>query len=181
MTKTIVKDLKQNIEFGDYDNYGNLIPSAFDGVMTFSGNPKLSFCIVWKYADGTNRTIKLCHDNPDEIDFESFGTTFEHELKKVGLSVDDVQIIDTYDGPRAYNIKDADGVRRPFCDFEIDYDFVDEKDNDMANHPKHRIGIFRSEEQARKYFKEYIDKYIWQDIDNLTFTPVEPDRSKHTD
>ena len=91
MSKTIVKGLKQNLEFGDEGHFGNLIPIAFDRVMTFYGNPELSFCLVWDYDDKTGRTIKLCHDNPEDIDFESFGTTFEQELKKVGLSIDDVQ------------------------------------------------------------------------------------------
>lgn len=181
MSKTIVKGLKQNIEFGDYGNYGSMIPIEFDRVMTFHGNPILSFCLVWDYDDKTGRTIKLCHDNPEDIDFESFGTTFEQELKKVGLSIDDVQVIDSHGERVAYNIKDDDGVRRPFYDYEIDYDFVDERDNADAEHPKHQIGPFRSEERAREYFKKYIERYIWSDIKNLTFKPVTPDKTKRTD
>lgn len=181
MTKSIVKGVNKRIEFGDYDNYGNLIPAEFDHVMTFSGNPKLSFCLLWDYADGTGRTIKLCHDNPEDIDFESFGTTFEQELKKVGLTLDEVQVIDSYPDRCAYNIKDADGVIRPFYDYEIDYDFVYEEDNVDAEHPKHRIGPFRTEERARDYFKKYIEKYIWADIKNITFKPVPLDKKKRTD
>jgi hypothetical protein len=178
MAKSIIKGVKQNIEFGDYGNYGSMIPIEFDRIMTFHGNPVLSFCLLWDYNDGTGRTIKLCHDNPDDIDFESFGTTFEQELKKVGLSIDEVQVIDN---DRAYNIKDADGVIRPFYDYEIDYDFVDEQDSAEAEHPKHRIGPFRTEERARDYFKKYIEKYIWDDIKNITFKPVPLDKKKRTD
>jgi hypothetical protein len=181
MAKSIVKGAKQRIEFGDYDHYGNMIPAEFDCVMTFSGNPVLSFCLVWSYGDGTGRTIKLCHDNPEDIDFESFGTSYEQELKKVGLTPEEVQVIDGYPEPRAYNIKDADGVIRPFYDYEIDYDFVDERDNVDAEHPKHRIGPFRTEERARDYFKKYIEKYIWADIKNITFKPVPLDKKKRTD
>jgi hypothetical protein len=94
------------------------------------------------------------------------------------LSIDEVQVVDN---KRAYTIKDADGVIRPFYDYEIDYDFVDERDNVEAEHPKHHIGPFRTEERARDYFKKYIEKYIWADIKNITFKPVPLDKKKRTD
>jgi hypothetical protein len=180
MAKSIVKGIKQNLEFGDYGNSGSMIRIEFDHVRTFPGNPVLSFCLVWSYNDNTGRTIELCHNNPEDIDFESFGTSYEQELKKVGLTPDEVQVIDRYPEPRAYNIKDADGVIRPFYDYEIYYNFVDNNffdvPDDDPNKPKHRIGPFRSEEQAREYFNKYIKKRIWDDIENLTFTPVPPNR-----
>ena len=53
MAKSIVKGVKQNLEFGDYGNCGSMIPIEFDHVRTFPGNPKLSFCLVWSYNDKT--------------------------------------------------------------------------------------------------------------------------------
>jgi hypothetical protein len=50
-----------------------------------------------------------------------------------------------------------------------------------TEHPKHRIGPFRTEERARDYFKKYIEKYIWDDIKNITFKPVPLDKKKRTD
>ena len=91
-----------------------------------------------------------------------------------------MQVIDGYPDRCAYNIKDADGVIRPFYDYEIYYNFVDNNffdvPDDDPNKPKHRIGAFRSEEQARAYFNKYIKNRIWDDIENLTFTPVPPNR-----
>jgi hypothetical protein len=162
-----------------------MIPIAFDKVMTFGGNDALSFCIIWDYADGSGRTIALCEGNPEVIDFESFGTTYALELRKVGLTPKDVQIIGKDYRRRAYNIKDQDGVARPYYDYEIDYDFVDgfidDEDDIGTRHPKHRIGPFKSEIDAREYFKRYIERYLWQEIKNLTFTPVEPGQNALTD
>jgi hypothetical protein len=188
MATKIVKNVGQKLEFGDEGNYGRMVPIAFDRVMTFGGNSVLSFCLVWDYADGTGRTIKLCHDNPEDIDFESFGTTYEQELKKVGLSSSQVQVISGSTGKKAYNIKDKDGTIRPFYDYEIDYDFVNDfifiDEDDLADieekHPKHRIGPFQTEQRAREYFNTYIKRYLWQGIKNLTFTPVEPGQKPRT-
>ena len=184
MSATIVKDKKQNLEFGDHGNYGNMVPIEFDRIMTFQGNSKLSFCLVWSYDDGTGRTIELTHDNPEDIDFESFGTTFEQELKKIGLNTDEVQIIDSYPDRCAYIIKDSDGVMRTFQDYEIYYNFVDNNFYDIPDEdpdkPKHRIGPFRSEERARNYFDKYIKNRIWVDIEDLTFVPVPPNRKLRT-
>lgn len=159
----ITKGIAKRLEFGEEGNWGTLIPEDIS-IVTYD-NFHIHAAITWNYGKGDGRTINLCHDKLDEIDFESFGTTFEAELEKIGYKVNEVQKF----RDKWYIIKEEDGTIVPFERFEVKFDYV---------HP----GTFgytenkvitceaRGEERAIKYAERCVDYSSW--MHNITVLKV---------
>lgn len=77
------------LEFGDYGNFATLTPEAVS-IERF-GPTHLSAVITYNYGKDDSRVIDLCHDNLAEIDYESFGTSYESELDKIGYTPDQIR------------------------------------------------------------------------------------------
>ena len=150
----ITKGIAKRLEFGEKGNWGTLIPE--DIRLETCNNSTIHAIIKYNYGENDNRTINLCHDELDEIDFESFGTTLEAELEKIGYKMNEVQKF----RDKWYIIKEEDGTIVPFERFEVKFDYV---------HP----GTFgyienkvitceaRGEERAIKYAERCVDYSSW--------------------
>jgi hypothetical protein len=79
----ITKNVPKRLEFGDYGNFATLTPENL--TIEKFGNT-LCAVITWNYGPNDNRTIELCHEELNEIDYESFNTTLEAELNKIGYT-----------------------------------------------------------------------------------------------
>lgn len=113
----ITKGVLRTVEYGDYDNFGTLIPEE---VKIEKCGTEVYAIITYKYDESSDRTIDLCTDDIDKIDYESFNTTKGAELGRRGLKPDEVQVF----RGRTYVIKDEDGVIRPFKNFTVEFDYV---------------------------------------------------------
>lgn len=121
----IRKGIERDLEFGDYGNKGTLTPEAVQ-LKTYDYR-KIHAIVTYRYDDG--RTIDLAHDNVDNIDFESFGTTFEKELSNIGYRPNEVQFRKASAFNYSYNvglyiIKKEDGSIVPYEKFLVTYDVV---------------------------------------------------------
>lgn len=114
----ITKNVPKRLEFGMEGNWGTLIPESLY-LRTINGDT-VHAVITYNYGKDDDRTINLCHDELHEIDFESFGTTLEIELEKVGYKTTEVQQL----RDRWYIIKEEDGTVIPFEKFEVKFDYV---------------------------------------------------------
>ena len=79
----ITKNVPKKLAFGDCDNFATLIPENL--TIEQFGNT-LCAVITWNYGPNDNRKIELCHKELNEIDYESFDTTLETELNKIGYT-----------------------------------------------------------------------------------------------
>ena len=114
----ITKNVPKRLEFGMEGNWGTLIPEEVS-IVTYN-NFDIHAVIKYNYGRDDNRTINLCHDELHEIDFESFGTTLEAELGKIGYKVNEVQQL----RDKWYIIKEEDGTIVPFEKFEVKFDYI---------------------------------------------------------
>lgn len=124
----ITKNVPKRLEFGMEGNWGTLIPEEV-GLVTYN-KYDIHAVIKYNYGKDDGRTINLCHDELHEVDFESFGTTFEAELKKVGYKTNEVQQL----RDRWYIIKEDDGTIVPFEKFTVEFDYLEPG----FNNPTHR-------------------------------------------
>ena len=108
----------RRIEFGDYDNWGNLVPEAIS-LRVDRYAKTIGTCITYNYGPNDNRKIDLCGDRVDEVDFESFNTTFEEELAKVGFTMEEVQ----FSGDKLHIIKMEDGSIVPIEKFKVTFEY----------------------------------------------------------
>lgn len=108
----------RRIEFGDFDNWGDLVPEAIS-LRVDRYSKTIGTCITYNYGPNDNRKIDLCGDHVDEIDFESFNTTFEEELAKVGFTKDEVQ----FNGGKLHIIKMDDGSIVPIEKFKVTFEY----------------------------------------------------------
>lgn len=114
----IKNGVSRRIEFGDYDNWGTLVPEAVS--LTVDHYHKvIGTRITYNYGPNDNRKIDLCGDKVEEIDFESFGTTFEAELAKVGYTREEVQ----FNGATLHIIKREDGTIVPIEKFKVTFEY----------------------------------------------------------
>ena len=67
--KSIVKNQPIKIEFGDYDNFANMIPID---IVKHRPDDYYKVLIRWQYPND-KRTIELWHSTDNDVDFESFG------------------------------------------------------------------------------------------------------------
>lgn len=132
MDTKIVKNKPQELEFGDYGNRGTMIPIAIEKISEISRT--LSVHILWSYDDKTERTIVLCEDDLEAVDYESFGTTYEAELAKLGITPEGVQSFGSGAYKRYYNITEKDGTIIPYQKFIVTYDVVHPKTGAIINH-----------------------------------------------
>ena len=84
----ITKNVPKRLEFGMEGNFATLTPENL--IIKKFGNT-LCAVITWNYGPNDNRTIDLCHDELNEIDYESFNTTLETELNKIGYTSDQLE------------------------------------------------------------------------------------------
>lgn len=114
----IRKNTPKKLEFGMEGNWGTLIPEEVS-LVTYNKSD-VHAVIKYNYGKDDGRTINLCHDELHEVDFESFDTTLEAELEKVGYKRHEIQQL----GNRWYIIKNEDGTVTPFEKFEVKFDYV---------------------------------------------------------
>ena len=151
----ITKGIAKTLEFGDEGNFGTLIPEAI--YLRTINSDTIHAVITWNYGKDDGRTIDLCHEELHEIDFESFDTTFEAELNKIGYKINEVQ----KHRNKWYIIKDANGDIIPFEKFEVRFDYVQPGEYGWTEE-KFITCETRGEERAIKYaencvfYPEYI-------------------------
>jgi hypothetical protein len=164
-SQKIIKDQVQKLTFGDYDNTGNMIPRELQKIERYSSGSLFAH-ILWDYNDKTGRTIVLCEEDLDNIDYESFGTTFEKELAKIGLKPEEVQ-------KRRYGrfqvISQPDGSIIPFSDYTVEFDFVNRK-GFPYHHEKVDVYDVQGEEKAIQYVKNSNSSY-GSYVTNFRVTP----------
>lgn len=159
----IKKDTPVKLEFGDYGNWGTLIPEGLY-LMTSNGT---DICAVIKYNYGKNdsRTIELCHNELHEINFESFGTTLENELEKIGYKRNEVQQLRN----KWYIIREKDGTVVPFERYEVKFDYV--HPGEFGYTEKKSISCeTRGEDRALKYAERCMMCPSW--MHNVTIVKV---------
>ena len=150
----IIKNVPKRLEFGDYGNWGTLVPESLY-LRTINGDT-IHAVITWNYGKDDGRTIDLCHDELHEIDFESFGTTLESELEKIGYKRNEVQKLrDVW-----YVIKEEDGTIIPFEKFEVQFDYVKPGEFGWTEN-KVIICKTRGEKAAIKYAERCVDYPSW--------------------
>lgn len=112
--KKIIKGVATTFEYGDWDNFVTVIPEKIS-LNRISDRIFADIDSKSTYGMETNFT----QDNIEEIDFESFGTTLEAELNKIGFEENEVQFY----GEELYVIKNEDGTITPFEDFKAEFDY----------------------------------------------------------
>ena len=159
----ITKNVPKKLEFGMEGNWGTLVPESLY-LRTINGDT-VHAVITYNYGKDDGRTINLCHDELHEIDFESFGTTLEAELGKIGCKVNEVQQL----RDKWYIIKEEDGTIVPFEKFEVKFDYI---------HPG-QFGYIenkvitcetRGADKAIKYVERCVNYPSW--MHNITVTKV---------
>ena len=141
----ITKNVPKRLEFGMEGNWGTLVPESLY-LRTINGDT-VHAVITYNYGKNDGRTIDLCHENLEEIDFKSFDTTVVEELNKIGLKEKEVQIFKN----QCYIIKEDDGTIVPFEKFTVEFDYLEPG----FNSPTHkRIECeARGKERAINYAK----------------------------
>ena len=114
----IIKNVPKGLEFGTYGNYGTLIPESVK-IEKF-GSTHLYAVITYNYGPNDDRTIDLCHDELMGVDYESFGTTFEEELAKLGYKRIEIQKL----SGGWHIIKTADGQVRPYAKYLVHFNRI---------------------------------------------------------
>ena len=114
----IIKDTPKRLEFGMEGNWGTLVPE--DVKIEVFDTDHLCAVITYNYGKNDDRTINLCHDDLLEVDYESFGTTFETELNKLGYKRNEVQDL----GKRWYIIRLEDGTVVPYAKYKVSFDRI---------------------------------------------------------
>lgn len=159
----ITKNVPKRLEYGIEGNWGTLIPESLY-LRTISGDT-IHAVIKYNYGKDDGRTIDLCHDELHEIDFESFGTTLESELEKVGYKINEVQQL----RDKWYIIKEEDGTIVPFEKFEVKFDYVHPG---QFGYTENKIITCdtRGEDKAIKYAERCVTYPSW--MNNITVTKV---------
>lgn len=157
--KKFIKGVATTIEYGDWDNFVTVIPESVS-FRTISGT--IYAIVEAHYKDG--REANFTHDDIEEIDFESFGTTFKDELNKIGFEENEVQFYG-----KLYIIKNEDGSITPFETFKAEFDYKVMP----YGYVDHKIVTYktRGEEAMMKYLK-FIG-YEPEFISNLKIEKVE--------
>ena len=114
----VKKNVAMRVEFGDYNNWAILVPEALK--LTKMAD-KIYAIITYNYGLNDKRTIDLCEHEIVNIDFNSFSTTFEKELKKLGYKSSEVQ----FHKNKLYIIKDKNGKIVPFEKYLVTYDYTE--------------------------------------------------------
>ena len=149
--KEFIKGKEVTIEFGNYDNFVDITPDSF---CLESYGSTIEALITAHYSDG--REIEFVHENLNDIDFESFGTTFESELNKIGYKENEVQQVRN----KLYIIKEKDGTIIPFEKFTVKFDYVHPG---VYGYTEEKVMNFevRGEEQAIKFAEHYVEYPSW--------------------
>lgn len=159
----ITKNIPKRLEFGVEGNWGTLIPEEVS-IATYN-NFDIHAVIKYNYGKDDGRTINLCHDELHEIDFESFGTTLEAELGKIGYKVNEIQQLED----NWYIIKEEDGTIIPFEKFEVQFDYIKPGEFGWTEN-KIIICKTRGEKDAIKYAERCVNYPSW--MHNITVTKV---------
>lgn len=148
----IINNVPKRLEFGDYGNWGTLVPEAVK--IEIFGESHLSAVVTYNYGKNDNRTINLCHSELDEVDWESFGTTFEKELIKLGLKTNEVQKLRN----EWHVIKMKDGSVIPYAKYKVAFDRLSSYDGSVLSSDVNECiaqGEERAIEQTKKWERNY--------------------------
>lgn len=148
----IIKDTPKRLEFGMEGNWGTLVPE--DVKIEVFGTEHLCAVITYNYGKNDNRTINLCHDDLLEVDYESFGTTFETELNKLGYKRNEVQDL----GKRWYIIRLEDGTVVPYAKYKVSFDRISSYDGRVLSSGTHEWtsqGEAKAIEQTKRWERNY--------------------------
>ena len=148
----IIKNTPKTIEFGDYGNWGTLVPESVK-IEKF-GVSHLSAVVTYNYGKDDNRTINLCHNELEEIDWESFDTTFEAELAKLGLKQNEIQKLRN----EWYIIKLDDGSVVRYAKYQVSFDRVSSVTGKVLSSGKHEWisqGETKAIEQTKRWERDY--------------------------
>lgn len=166
MTNKIKKGQGQGSEVGDFKHYGRLIPQELVGICDDHGF--LFTEIRWAYNDKTNRTIVLRENDLENVDYESFGTTYDAEIQKLGLTPEGIQIIGFGNYRRYCNIMEKDGTIVPFEDFVVSYDIVHPKTGVIIEHGEKEVQA-RGAQRAIERVQQLLHSYLR--VDNFKAIP----------
>ena len=159
----ITKNVPKRLEFGMEGNWGTLVPESLY-LRTINGDT-VHAVISYNYGKDDGRTIDLCHDELHEINFESFGTTLENELEKIGYKRNEVQQLRN----KWYIIREKDGTIVPFERYEVKFDYV--HPGEFGYTEKKSISCeTRGEDKALKYAERCMMCPSW--MHNVTIVKV---------
>lgn len=159
----ITKNVPNRLEFGVEGNWGTLIPEEVS-LVTYNKSD-VHAVIKYNYGKDDGRTINLCHDELHEVDFESFDTTLEAELEKIGYKRNEIQQL----GNKWYIIKNEDGTVTPFEKFEVKFDYIY---LGQFGYTENKVITCetRGEDRAIKYAERCVSYPSW--MHNVTVTKV---------
>lgn len=147
----ITKNVPKRLEFGMEGNWGTLVPEAVK-IEKF-GSSHICAVITYNYGKDDDRTINLCHNDLLEVDYKSFGTTFEAELEAIGYKKNEVQKL----RDEWHIIKTADGQVRPYAKYLVHFNRIYANGTISAEYT-HEC-ICQSEEEAIEQTKRW-DRYF---------------------
>ena len=123
----ITKNVPKRLEYGIEGNWGTLVPEAVK-IEKF-GDSHICAVVTYNYGKNDNRTINLCHDELLEVDYESFDTTFEAELDKLGYKRNEIQKL----SKEWVIIKNDDGEVIPYAKYRVSFDRLSCKGNVISS------------------------------------------------
>lgn len=148
----IIKDVPKRLEFGMEGNWGTLVPEAVK-IEKF-GSSHICAVITYNYGKDDDRTINLCHNDLLEVDYKSFGTTFEAELEAIGYKKNEVQKL----RDEWHIIKMEDGSVVPYAKYRVYFNRISSYDGRVMSSDVHEWtsqGEEKAIEQTKRWERNY--------------------------